>query len=104
LRQGRPSFRLQCSPRETDNSAMPGKRTGFGDSHRENTAESADHPPEKLSERRDHSQSRIGKVRIELCVHLVTSFSHYGSGEAHVTQPLCVLLISNVLLILARVG
>ena len=68
---------------------MPGKRTGFGDSHRENTAESADHPPEKLSERRDHSQSRIGKVRIELCVHLVTSFNHrHLSGEHLLKEPI----------------
>jgi hypothetical protein len=30
-------------------------------------AQSADHPSEKILERRDHSQNRIGKVRIELC-------------------------------------
>ena len=30
-------------------------------------AESADHPSEKILERRDHSQNRVGKVRIELC-------------------------------------
>ena len=29
--------------------------------------ESADHPTEEMSERRDHSQNLIGKVRIELC-------------------------------------
>ena len=29
--------------------------------------ESADHPSEKILERRDHGQNRIGKVRIELC-------------------------------------
>src|SRR6266478_532526 len=28
--------------------------------------------------------------------------AHYGSRRAHVTQPLCILLISNVLLALAR--
>jgi hypothetical protein len=29
--------------------------------------ESADHPAEEMSERRDHSRNHIGKVRIELC-------------------------------------